>query len=298
MGDAFVDTDMEAGGKYETMMKKAMESYFSVEPFQSLREYYDVVGIKAVSKNDWIGKETVFEVKYGDGTYISGNNDKCMEYAQKALNVNDIEDVQVITVLNDVKYAGTCHMYSNGFSIAYCPYVNNSNQSFGEMIHHEANGHGFGFLGDEYAYEGEIPQSEKENAINLYNTYGWFSNIDFTSNPSQVKWNHFITDSRYSNEGIGVFEGAYTYSKGAFRPTGSSIMVYNTGIFNAPSREAIYKRAMKIANGSSWVYNYEDFVSFDAPARTLARTIQHHQPRKDFKPTARPVIYNYPAVVK
>lgn len=299
MGDAFVDTDMEAGGKYETMMKKAMDSYFSVEPFKSLREYYDVVGIKAVSKNDWIGKETVFETKYSDnGTYISGNNDKCMEYAQKALNVNDIEDVQVITVLNDVKYAGTCHMYSNGFSIAYCPYVNNSDQSFGEMIHHEANGHGFGFLGDEYAYEGVIPQSEKENAINLYNTYGWFSNIDFTSNPSEVKWNHFIADSRYDNEGIGVFEGAYTYSKGAFRPTVSSIMVDNTGLFNAPSREAIYKRAMKIANGGSWVYNYEDFVSFDAPTRTSTRTIKHYQPRKDFKPTVPPVIYNYPAVVK
>lgn len=298
MGDAFVDTDMEYGGKYETMMKKAMERYFSVEPFKSLREYYDVVCIKAVSKNDWIGKETAFEAKYGDGTYIGGNNDKCMEYAQKALGINSVDDVQVITVLNDSKYAGTCHMYSNGFSIAYCPYVNNSDQSFGEMIHHEANGHGFGFLGDEYAYEGVISLSEIEDATNLYTNYGWYANIDFTSNPSQVKWNYFISDSRYTNEEIGVYEGGLTYSQGVYRPTETSIMVDNTGQFNAPSREAIYKRAMKIANGNSWVYNYEDFVLFDAPARTATRAIKHYQPRKDFKPTVPPVIYNYPAVAK
>jgi len=298
MGDAFVDTDMETGGKYETMMKKTMESYFSVEPFKSLREYYDVVCIKAVSKNDWIGKETAFEVKYGDGTYIGGNNDKCMEYAQKALGINNIDDVQVITVLNDSKYAGTCHMYSNGFSIAYCPYVYNSDQSFGEMIHHEANGHGFGFLGDEYTSEGMISQEEKNNAQELYANNGWYANIDFTSNPSQIKWNHFISDNRYSNEKIGVYEGAFTYTKGAYRPTETSIMVNNVGQFNAPSREAIYKRAMKIANGNSWVYNYEDFVSFDAPARTATRAIKHYQPRKDFKPTVPPVIYNYPAAVK
>lgn len=298
MGDAFVDTDMEAGGKYETMMKKAMESYFSVEPFKSLREYYDVVCIKAVSKNDWIGKETAFEVKYGDGTYIGGNNDKCMEYVQEALGINSIDDVQVIIVLNDSKYAGTCHMYSNGFSIAYCPYVYNSDQSFGEMIHHEANGHGFGFLGDEYTSEGMISQEEKNNVQELYVNNGWYANIDFTSNPSLVKWNYFISDNRYSNEKIGVYEGAFTYTKGAYRPTETSIMVNNVGQFNAPSREAIYKRAMKIANGNSWVYNYEDFVSFDAPARTATRAIKHYQPRKDFKPTVPPVIYNYPAAVK
>ena len=298
MGDAFVDTDMDAGGKYETMMKNAMENYFSVEPFKSLREYYDVVCIKAVSKNYWIGKETAFEVRYGDGTYIGGNNDKCMEYAQKALGINSIDDVQVITVLNDSKYAGTCHMYSNGFSIAYCPYVYNSDQSFGEMIHHEANGHGFGFLGDEYAYERMISQEEKNSVQESYANNGWYANIDFTSNPSQVKWSHFIKDSRYTNEGIGVYEGGLTYSQGVYRPTETSIMVDNTGQFNAPSREAIYKRAMKIANGNSWVYNYEDFVSFDAPARTATRSIKHYQPRKDFKPTVPPVIYNYPAAVK
>ena len=34
--------------------------------------------------------------------------------------------------------------------------------------------------------------------------------------------------------------------------------------FSAPSREAIYKRVMKLAYGDSWKYDYEEFVKFDA----------------------------------
>ena len=40
-----------------------------------------------------------------------------------------------------------------------------------------------------------------------------------------------------------------------------------SGLFNAPSREAIYKRAMKLAYGDSWTYDYEEFVKFDEPGR-------------------------------
>ena len=40
-------------------------------------------------------------------------------------------------------------------------------------------------------------------------------------------------------------------------------MRYNTGGFNAPSREAIYYRIHKLAYGDSWEYDYEDFVKYD-----------------------------------
>ena len=50
MGDQFVDTDMENDGLYETKMKETMEHYFSIEPFKSLRELFDVIMIKAVSE--------------------------------------------------------------------------------------------------------------------------------------------------------------------------------------------------------------------------------------------------------
>ena len=48
----------------------------------------------------------------------------------------------------------------------------------------------------------------------------------------------FIKDRRYLYEEIGLFEGAYLYKKGIYRPTNSSIM--NSGgnrsnLFNAPT---------------------------------------------------------------
>ena len=60
MGDLFVDTDMNPEGVYETRMKEAMEHYFSIEPFGSLREYFDVVAIKAVSKHSQLNQECAF----------------------------------------------------------------------------------------------------------------------------------------------------------------------------------------------------------------------------------------------
>ncbi len=298
MGDAFVDADMGNGGVYETMMKKAMEAYFSVEPFKSLRAYYDVVCIKAVSKNNQIGEETVFETRYGVDTYIEGNNEKVMEYAAKAFSTNSVDDIQVIMVLNDSKYAGTCHMYSNGFSVAYCPYVDWNEQTFREMLHHEACGHGFAFLADEYTYGGTIPESEIAEQQEYYDLYGWNANVDFTSDLTRIKWSHFVTDERYADENIGAYEGGLTYDYGVYRPTESSIMQYNVGQFNAPSREAIYKRAMKLAYGNSWTYDYETFVEFDRPSRTTTRAIWNIGRPKDFVPLAPPVVHNYPAIAK
>ena len=40
-------------------------------------------------------------------------------------------------------------------------------------------------------------------------------------------------------------------------------MRYNTGGFNAPSREAIYNRIHKLALGKDWQYDYETFVEYD-----------------------------------
>ena len=49
-------------------------------------------------------------------------------------------------------------------------------------------------------------------------------------------------------------------------------MRHNTGGFNAPSREAIYYRIHKLAYGDNWVYNFEDFVTWDAKNRNKTST--------------------------
>ncbi|MBR5148114.1 MAG: hypothetical protein IKV15_02820, partial [Bacteroidaceae bacterium] len=72
----------------------------------------------------------------------------------------------------------------------------------------------------------------------------------------------------------------------------NSIMRYNTGGFNAPSREAIYYRIHKLAYGDSWEYDYEEFVEWDARNRTAEAALARAKSRKptNYRPTHPPVI--------
>lgn len=314
MGDQFVDTDMENDGLYETKMKETMEHYFSIEPFKSLRELFDVIMIKAVSKNNMMTGETAFSSKVTSNFEI--DKDKCMEYAKKAIRRDNLDNVQVIMVQNCYVPIANTFLYQNGFSIANCPFGTGNTDS-NNLAHpnsarsltlHEAGGHGFGYLLDEYLQSGAVSGTPSEEFIISFNqdyiNYGYYANVDFVSDPEKVRWAHFIKDRRYLYEEIGLFEGAYLYKKGIYRPTNSSIM--NSGgnrsnLFNAPSREAIYKRAMKLAYGDSWTYDYEEFVKFDEPGRaecinTNTRSV-NKKIMKDYKHIP-PKIFNYPAVAK
>ena len=93
---------------------------------------------------------------------------------------------------------------------------------------------------------------------------GWWKNVDFTDDPNCIKWARFLADDRYKNEDLGIIEGGLTYWKGVWSPSEASNMRYNVGGFNAPSREAIWYRMHKLAYGTDWTYNYEDFVAYDA----------------------------------
>ena len=186
--------------------------------------------------------------------------------------------------------------YGCGTSVAYFT-VGMNDEDLAQLIRHEAGGHGFAKLADEYAYEnmGAIPQSE----IGPYRQkepYGWWKNVDFTGDPDRIKWARFLADSRYQYDGVGVFEGACTYWTGAWRPSDVSIMRDNTGGYNAPSREAIWYRLHKLAYGDTWTYDYEDFVAYDAVNRkTAASSAGAWNPSRPSRaatarPTAPPVV--------
>lgn len=109
----------------------------------------------------------------------------------------------------------------------------------------------------------EITEEDKKS-IDKDHEKGFLCNIDYISDSDEILWSKFIKDSRYDSERIGIYEGAGSSSKGIYRATENSVMrVSYLGLFNAPMREAIYKRAMKLAYGDSWTYDYEEFVKFD-----------------------------------
>lgn len=281
LGDAYSDR-LIADGTYEKDMLAAYKSLFSIEPYRSFKEFFNIYYVDAVSRNEIYKEEnsTALGGWFGSGTQVGGNNDKCIQYAKMALPATLIDETLIITVMNSDVYAGTCYMYypsdntedyGSGAAIAYFP-KGVDQEMFAQLLHHEANGHGFAKLADEYAYEdmGEIPSPIADENRRQQNDWGWWKNVDFTSDVTQVRWANFIEDERYVNEGLGAYEGGLTYWSGVWRPTETSIMVDNTGVFNAPSREAIYYRIHKLAYGDDWEYDYEKFVEYDAINRSEA----------------------------
>lgn len=264
MGEGFVDKDMESNGKYEQKMKQAMEQFFSVEPYTSLRSRFNVYAVKVVSPNEGFAANTQHA--------INENNEKAFEYAKKALG-EDAERMMVGVIYN-IDYVidrsiTTMYEADNSF-VAYMK------DGVSNVLNHEMGGHGLAFLFDEYVEQGmeeQSPNNDAKNALDAaFIAYGEGANVDWRSNPTEVKWAHFLNDPRYENEGLGVIEGAWYYGQGMYRPTENSMMHHNDCGFNAPSREAIYKRVMKLSEGDSWTYDYETFVEFDSPGRQSFNT--------------------------
>ncbi len=296
LGDGFSDRQIK-DGTYAEVMNKAYNALFCTEPYASFKSLFNVYAIDVVSKHEGYdeGNETALNGYFGQYTEVGGDDDACFDYASYILSNSRLNNALIIVMMNRQYYAGTCYMYmlatgdcGNGPAIAYFP-LGTDDEMFIELLQHEAGGHGFAKLDDEYAYEdfGRIPDSEISDRARL-ESYGWWKNTDTNSSMSSIKWSKFIYDTRYKNEGIGVYEGASTYWYGVYRPTYNSIMNENVGGFNAPSREAIYYRIHKLAYGSSWAYDYETFVSYDARNRKSMASTSAPMRRKEFVPLARP----------
>lgn len=306
MGDGYSDRQI-ADGTYDADMNNAYKAMFSVEPYNAYQNLFNVYSVTAVSKNEGYaeGNETVFKGWLSDaGSAVGGNDETVQKYARKA--VADLSEALIIVVMNDLRYGGTCYMYyggnatgdwGSGMSIAYLPLSSSSsNETFAQVLNHEAGGHGFGKLVDEY-YSGEARITDEDIAkYKEAEQYGFYKNGDFTDDVNGIKWKHLLADPRYAGE-VGIYEGGFAYYRyGVYRPTENSIMNDNTGGFNAPSREAIWYRIHKLAYGADWEYNYETFVQYDAVNRKNASESAVRKNRrtnyveKAFIPTAPPVL--------
>ena len=306
MGDAYSDR-LIADGTYERDMAAMADAFFSVEPYKSFRDYFNVSYVVAVSENEIYDKysSTVLGGWLSDGVQVGGNDARCFSYGLNVLSADKMDDALIIVAMNSDNYAGTCYMYQpesstgtygSGTSIAYFPKGGDA-ETFAQLLHHEACGHGFAKLADEYAYEemGTIPSDYASQIQEQQVGWGWWKNVDFTSNPTSVRWSRFLSDDRYQYDGLGVYEGGLTYWDGVWRPTENSIMRYNTGGFNAPSREAIYYRIHKLAYGDSWKYDYEEFVEWDAKNRMKETDVLHAPYRRGMDPNFVPL---HPPVMK
>lgn len=274
MGDGFTDMDMATGGNYEKWTRDAIDHFFSVEPVKNYRNRFNVYIVKAVSKHQELieGSQTALGTRFGEEVSfnhrtIKGDPNKCWEYAQKVTKNGvpiDPYSAIIINVLNSNVWAGTANMFQGmKGTIAHCSHPIDNPDDFGQIVIHEAVGHGLGKLADEYYSPGApwyMPEWKKQELQSLYDNYGWYSNIDFTKDPQKIRWSWFLSDEKYKSS-VGIFEGAFVdYTHDVFRPSENSIMnSYQTG-FNAPSRNAIYKFIM-LRSGEE--YKFQDFIAQD-----------------------------------
>ena len=270
-------------------MNQASQYFFNIEPYKSFKNRFDVINMRVVSKTSVFDSEkrTAFQAVYAGGSHITGNLSAAYNRAIQVFG--SIQDVLIIVVMNSDQYAGTCYMAGNTVSVAFCPMSTGTYYPFETVIHHEAGGHGFAYLGDEYSKSGTIPESEKDNIASGYSSYGWYYNLDCTSNRNSIRWAKFLSDSYYSTV-TGIYEGGYGYSSGVYRPTSTSCMNNMYGEFNAPSRYAIYKRIMELS-GDTW--SWDKFVSYDTVNKNAATSSNAYYPMPDAaQPHCPPIAVN------
>ena len=268
MGDAYTDKDMGDGGLYETLMRQSMEEFFAIEPYKTFRNRFNVYAVKVVSKNGKSGNgySTTLEVKVAASSISSGAIDKCYEYALKVPAIKDKKNLIIGVLANSVYVGGGITTMNESFQSAVGVLASGGNnpELFGPVLRHEVGGHAFAFLDDEYSKYQEEPSAEIiAYRKSMYEKYGWYANIDFTNDPSTVKWSAFLSDERYKGE-VGIFEGGANYMMGVYRPSENSMMRDDLEYYNAPSRWAIYKRIMELSGETA---SFDKFLEYDAVNR-------------------------------
>lgn len=317
MGDGYSDR-LVANGAYLRKMREAVDAFFSEEPYRSLRHLFNVFAVNVVSESEGIhdGGSTALGVGFGESTVVTGDYDACYGYVwqvdELAGNFDRINELVILVVVNHIRWAGTCYMwgpysmadgvtmldgdYGRGFSITYSCYVDASDLRY--TIVHEAAGHGFAKLADEYFTVGEkIPEQTRAYYAQLQ-PYGYYRNIDMSGDVAASSWYRYTVDPRYAGTDVGYFEGGSYYGTGVWRSSWQSLMLYTEGGFNAISRETAYRRILRLAYGASWRFDYEEFVGFDMDHNTLPLASHSASSLRNREPLPPPVMMDRTCVLR
>lgn len=272
LGDGFNAKDI-ASGKYLNDIKQEVEYFFGIEPYKTYRDYFNVYTAIPLSTESGVGTVNTirynrFNTTFTGGVGLKADYDEVFDYALGAPTVNkgNLNQTLIIMVPNSTDYGGICQMWEDGSAIAFCP-----QSTYGYpldtrgVIQHEAGGHGFGKLGDEYIYHNafidfcDCTCCGHVLEFNGAKSLGWYDNLELTGKMHSVGWSHLIFDDRYSDI-VDIYEGGYMHNRGVFRSEPNSCMNNDIPYYSTISRESIVKRIKAYAGET---YSFEDFVKND-----------------------------------
>ena len=272
LGDGFSAKDI-ASGEYLNDIKQEVEYFFGIEPYKTYRDYFNVYTAIPLSTESGVGTVNTicynrFNTTFTGGVGLKADYDEVFSYALGAPTVNksNLNQTLIIIVPNSTDYGGICQMWPDGSAIAFCP-----QSTYGYpldtrgVIQHEAGGHGFGKLGDEYIYHNAFIDAcgcsccGHVDEFNGAKSLGWYDNLELTGKMHSVGWSHLIFDDRYSDI-VDIYEGGYMHNRGVFRSEPNSCMNNDIPYYSTISRESIVKRIKAYAGEA---YSFEDFVKND-----------------------------------
>ena len=279
LGDGY-DAKNISDGSYLTDIQEEVEYFFGIEPYATYRDYFNVYTAFPLSTETGVGSINTIRYNRFGTTFTGGVGLKCdydmvFDYAMKAPTVNsgNLDQTLIIIVPNSTDYGGICQMWESGAAIAFCP-----KSTYGYpldsrgVIQHEAGGHGFGKLGDEYIYHNAFIDfcgctcCDHVFEFLSAKSLGWYDNLELTGKMHEVGWSHLIFDPRYSDI-VDIYEGGFMHNRGVFRSEQNSCMNNDIPYFSTISRESIVRRIKRYAGEE---FDFEDFVAHDKRTSEVA----------------------------
>lgn len=279
IGDGYDAIDI-ATCAYLNDVEEGMEYFFGIEPYKTYKEYFDVYidfpmsYESGVCSNVNIWRTTKFNTTYGagDNGRLKVNFDDMMAYVLKdvsgtVVNAGNVDQTLIITILNSDAYEGLTCMWNTGAAIAAVPHSRYAYPNdYRGSIQHEAGGHGFAKLADEYMYHrAHIRKCTCvccAHADNLQHgkDIGWYRNVSLNGRYKEIEWSHLIFDDRYQDI-VDIYSGGFYHSDGVYRSEYNSCMNNNVPYYSTISRQEIVERIIKYSGGT---FDFETFVSKDS----------------------------------
>ena len=304
--------------KFEELAKDAVNYLFSVEPYKSYKDYFTVYIFRSGSNESGAGVtdgnhnvitpvDNCFGSRWGSSSYsdMEADPDRIRRYLQA--NCPEIVsgklsymEVPTVLIINDDRYGGICHIYSNGWCYAQVPYsrsggpiqwgfpqyqavnirddsegyretTENERDEMGRHVGdwrntflHEFGGHGYGRLADEY-WKATTKYTEPGYIDGHYYSVPLALNVSgyYDSVPWQEDLMDHLDEWRARNPDygrIGIFHGAHVSLYYRWRSEMVSCMIDNRPYFSAWQRILIVRRILEKAGVA---FSMNEFIAKD-----------------------------------
>ena len=278
-GDGFDVYDLKKGGNFEKWGSYVMEKLFSIEPYKTYKDCFNVVLAAALSNERGVSigdnkKDTYFGVGWQDATHYGSMMDaasrtKLLNFAQKVPGYSSTRSFALVLCNTDT-YGGLCYWSQRAALASMClnsswtaprslswngRWDTSTGQTSGDvanLVAHELGGHAIGYLTDEY------PNSEFNRTTIFSNQLVGFANnvaLD-KSNPGWKSFREAIEEAGgYATGNAGL--GEYLCKNDVYRSDYQGCMADNRLVWGVWNRYLIAKRIHSLTGQD---YSVSDFI--------------------------------------